>query len=149
MSIEHEACDLMIREVWPACNIEVINTISEREKQRAFGDYVIKEGACVLTVDVKGETNATGNFPIELIQDVESMDLGWFYTLRCDEIWYYTKAQGYVWRIDFAKLHKKIGRGKDRWRSTSATGKYGWTVILLAPFDDLMDLGISKKWWPA
>ena len=79
----------LVNEVWPSLGIRLDDEHKDRLSQRRFGDGVV-----ISTIDgprhIDWKANQTeyASFPVELLQDWQSLDIGWYYTLQCDEIWY-------------------------------------------------------------
>jgi hypothetical protein len=75
--------------VLPSLGITLEEEFHDRLSQRRFGDGVFvssTEGRRL--IDWKASQVEQASFPVELLQDWPSNDLGWFYTLQCDEVYF-------------------------------------------------------------
>ena len=79
----------LVNTVWPTIGVSLEEEYSDRLSQRRFGDGVIVntlEGK--RHIDWKARQVAHASFPVELLQDWQSLDVGWYYTLQCDQIFF-------------------------------------------------------------
>ena len=79
----------LVNTVWPTIGVSLEEEYSDRLSQRRFGDGVIVntlEGK--RHIDWKASQVAYASFPVELLQDWQSLDVGWYYTLQCDQIFF-------------------------------------------------------------
>lgn len=75
--------------VLPTLGITLEKEFEDRLSQRRFGDGVFVnsiEGKRL--IDWKASQVQHASFPVELLQDWPSNDIGWFYTLQCDEVYF-------------------------------------------------------------
>jgi len=75
--------------VLPSLGITLAEEFHDRLSQRRFGDGVFVnsiEGRRL--IDWKASQVEQASFPVELLQDWPSNDIGWFYTLQCDEVYF-------------------------------------------------------------
>lgn len=138
--------DEIVNNIWPSMNVKVIKKFTNKLDQRMYGDYQITIDGVLKNVDVKAEKNMPPNFPIEIMQDWPSMDIGWFHTLTaCDEIWYgrYKDKLESVYRISVRRLRSNAGN----WKAMVSDRGYGKTIFIQAPIDDLIDKKICVKVW--
>jgi len=149
--IEKRFDDILINELWPKLNIEIVCKYITKEDQETKGDYRIAWKDKEFNVDNKAEYNVPTNFPIELIQDVPSQNMGWFYPPKlekCNRI-HYGVFNGdwsirYIYSIyldrlreyDFSVGQPRYNNGKDR---------FGVTVFWTVPLAYLIDIKIAKK----
>ena len=138
--------------IFPAIGHRVVEEHNTKAKQRFRGDFsveVLRTGE-VKEIDAKAEFKRSENFPIELVQDWISGDMGWYYELRCDEIWYgrYTPTASPtlfdVHVIDFHKLWMIDDEVRKRWSVRKCSSGYGETILSLAPLKELVELGCAE-----
>lgn len=142
----------LARDIFPAIGHRVIEEHNTKAKQRFRGDFsveVLRTGE-VKEIDAKAEFKRSDNFPIELVQDWISGDMGWYYELRCDEIWYgrYTTTTAStlsdIHVIDFRKLWLLDDEVRRRWPVRKCSSGYGETILSLAPLKELIELGCAE-----
>ena len=137
-------------ELWPSMGISVVLKRSNKLEQRKYGDFQIhSERYGYRNVDVKAEQDTPPNFPIELLQDWASFDVGWFYTLlACDEIWYgrYVKGElDSVYRVSLRRLRGASSDDSVVWDVRKASKNWGDTIIVTAPLFKLCEAGIAEQ----
>ena len=145
--IEIEFERRMIEAWWPEMGIEIIKRYDKKEEQETKGDFRIVYKEKEYNVDIKAEKEVPPNFPIELIQDVMSMDMGWWYKLKeCDYIFYgqFDKSWNLpcIYTVDFNKLGNYDF--EEGWPKPCAKG-YGLTIFWAVPLIVLTKRGIAKK----
>ena len=125
--------------VFPQVGATILKTYTDKLEQRCQGDYRIQWNGKTIDVDIKAEQDMPANFPVEVLQDWQSNDIGWLYTLDA-EVWYgrYQKATlQEVYRISLPRIKaipREVSRG---FASRNVVRGYGNTVIQLAPLDVL------------
>ena len=75
--------------VLPSLGITLAEEFNDRLSQRRFGDGVfvnLIEGKRL--IDWKASQLDYASFPVEISQDWPSNDIGWFYYLQCDEVYF-------------------------------------------------------------
>jgi len=139
----------LIETLWPKIGIKIIKTYTNKNDQENKGDYQIIYKCETYNIDIKAEYDMPPNFPIELLQDIRTCDLGWFYKLQeCNGIYYgcFNKdwSVRYNYGINLPKLRRydfMIGRVK--WNNDPK--RYGYTIFFAAPLDHLVKLNIAEK----
>lgn len=125
--------------VFPAVGATVVHEFANRLDQRLRGDYQIEYNGRLLDIDIKAEQDTPPNFPVELMQDWQANDSGWFYTLR-GEVWYgrYQHEQlQTVHRVSLERLAAIPREVSNTFRARVAAGGYGNTVFVAVPLDVL------------
>lgn len=149
--------------LYPALGIKVLERYTDAIDQRERGDKLIQatvDGIVMpaLNVDEKCASYMHDCMLWELIQDVRTKNMGWFYDLKmCDRIIYgyynrddVTVVYSVQWE-DLREFAFKAIEGRDtsvRFVS-SATGK-GWGAPVSAsyPWSILVCQGLAKVIWP-
>lgn len=151
-----EVFEKEIQKLWPDLGVQVVDSFRDRLSQRQYGDFQIvrDEKGQILNVDAKAEQVDHGNFPIEIMQDWPSNDIGWFYTLTsCDEIWYgvYTKDHPpklkRVWRISMRRLRRLPSDVTSQFALRFCQKRQGETINVLAPLATLQEYGVAQLAW--
>lgn len=138
----------LINKLWPKYDIEIISKYTNKEDQEKKGDYRVGLRNREFNIDNKAEYNTPQNFPIELIQDVPSQNLGWFYKLtQCNYIHYGVFDNGYsvkyVYSIDYLKLRfYDFSEGEPKYNN--APDRFGVTVFWIVPLKELVKRKIAK-----
>jgi len=140
--------------VWPAQGIEIVKEYKDRLSQRCKGDYeIIIPKVGHRNVDVKAERNMPPNFPVEIMQDWQSQDIGWYHTLMaCDEIWYgqyHNDELQDVYRVSLRRLHGLLDDVTSKWSVKRCTRGQGDTIFIAAPLADLQEHGVAEKVYSA
>ena len=150
MTVERKFINDLVNEVWPALEVTVINEYTDRLSQRKYGDYRIHIGDRDINIDVKAEENTPDNFPIEIMQDWQSNDIGWYLTLSgCDEIWYGKYDGGLsVYRVSMNRLRRVGSDASSKWAVRRCVKGQGDTIFIAAPITDLIERDICRKAWP-
>ena len=135
--------------VFPQVGATILKTYTDKLEQRCQGDYRIQWRGRKIDIDIKAEQDMPANFPVEVLQDWQSNDIGWLYTLDA-EVWYgrYQKTTlQEVYRISLPKI-KAIPREVSKtFASRNVAKGYGNTVIQLAPLDVLQREKAAHLLW--
>ena len=126
--------------VFPAVGATVVREFDTRLDQRFRGDYTIEWRQRWLDIDIKAEQDTPPNFPVELLQDWQANDCGWFYTLR-GEVWYGRYQDGRlrtVHRVSLQRLATIPHEVSKNFKARLAPGGYGNTVLIAVPLDVLI-----------
>jgi hypothetical protein len=134
--------------VWPGLGVTLDSEFTDRLSQRRFGDGVIvntSEGR--RRIDWKASQVEYASFPVELLQDWQSFDIGWFYTLQCDEIWfghYVLDALRTVDVINFPALKQLPHDAANGARPQLSDKGQGHTIFVPLQLGALRRLGVSQ-----
>ena len=128
--------------------------IDDKARQRTHGDLKFVRGESVAYIDEKAYASVWDGCLIELIQDIDTKDLGWLFTLdHCTHLicGYYPSRDApepqEVYKIPWLKLRGKYWELCERdglWHKGTANG-YGKTLFAKIPWDDVPDLEVL---WP-
>ena len=143
--------DILAKHIFPMMGIDEFKRVTGKLNQSRLGDFRIKYRNRVIYMDAKAEQVDFPNFPIELLQDYPSLDLGWYYRLYAEEIWYgrfdeNTKLQ-YINRIDLVQLRNLPATAFTEWNVKKCGREHGNSIIVAAPWEDLVELGVSERIW--
>jgi hypothetical protein len=138
----------LIQVVWPTLGITLVSEHTDRLCQRRFGDGVIVDTLQGRRhIDWKANQTEYASFPVELLQDWQSFDIGWFYTLQCDDIWYghyVSNALKTVDIIDFRALKQLPHDSVAGLRPKMSDKGQGHTVFVPLQLSFLRRQGVSK-----
>jgi len=140
---------ILINQIWPEHGIEIICKYVNKPDQERKGDYRISYNNREYNVDNKVEYDTPQNFPIELIQDVLSENMGWFYKLKeCDLIFYGVFnadwTMRYIYSINFHRL-REYNFANGWLKYNNGKGRFGLTVFWAAPLIHLVNLKIARQ----
>lgn len=139
-------------------NIEMVRRYTTKEEQRVNGDFQASVDGVMKNIDAKVELVRSPNFVVELVQDTETGDTGWFYALtNCQEIWAaqanldelapFGLAFWSIFRVSFPRLRTLFESHGEQWHPYDAARGYGATTGKKVPYRTLVDQGAAKLWW--
>lgn len=146
--LEARFFDDLVELVWPAVDVVLVEEHKDRLSQRRFGDGVVvstKNG--LRHIDWKANQTQFASFPIELLQDWQSLDIGWYYTLQCDDIWYghyVSNSLVTVDVIDFGLLRQLPYEAVNGIQPKLSDKGQGHTVFVPVPLSVLRYYGVSE-----
>lgn len=138
--------------ILPRLKRKVLLHHKDRLSQRSLGDFQIEviESGQVKEIDAKAEWLASGNFPIEIMQDWKTCDHGWYLHLFSHEVWYgrYDRQSAKlvdVHVIDLQQVRRLPVETTKQWRVARTTKGQGDTILVLAPLDELIAKGCAEE----
>jgi hypothetical protein len=159
VALEKKGSEFCENILYPLKGYEVIRRINTKQEQEIYGDVVLKIKNKEYFIDEKTASYFHDNMVVELIQDVPSQNMGWFYKLKkCDGIIYIyfnNEIPKIVYAVHFKKLFpyinenitkfetlKKLNNGNPACGITNK--EYGCTVNFYYPWNWLCRDGIAE-----
>ena len=140
--------DDLVETVWPALEVVLVEEYKDRLSQRRFGDGVVVSTQHRLRhIDWKASQAQDASFPIELLQDWQSLDIGWYYTLQCDDIWFGHYVENLLVTvdvIDFGLLRQMRYEAVNGIQPKLSDKGQGHTVFVPVPLSVLRFYGVSE-----
>lgn len=138
----------LVNKVWPAIGVSLEDEYTDRLSQRRFGDGVIVNTLHGKRhIDWKASQVPQASFPVELLQDWQSLDVGWYYTLQCDQIYfghYITGELRTVDVIDWVALRQLPHQSVDGCRPQLSDKGQGHTIFVPLQLGFLRRQGVSQ-----
>lgn len=138
--------------------VEMIAKYTTKAEQETRGDFSVHVDGVIKNVDVKVELVRSPNFVIELVQDANTDDPGWFTKLTdCHEIWTaqanldelapFGLAFWSIWRVSLPRLRYTYSRHGDKWKAYETKHGWGYTQGKRVPYATLLAHDVAILWW--
>ncbi len=153
-TISQKGCLFVEKNIYPREYPDyTVKKISDKERQNTHGDHELQCGVRNIFVDVKTYKTVWDGCLCEIMQDIVTCDLGWWYKLKhCDRLMlvYFrddnAELPTMVYDVDFPCLrttfHRLLGQKDDgrtiiRW--VMAAGGWGATLSGVIPWKHISD----------
>ena len=144
-------CDTIL---YPYMGWDVVERIRDKNRQETMGDVIISYNENHYCIDEKTASYCHADMVIELIQDLETFNIGWFFKLKkCDGIIYiyFNKEREIeiVYSVKFQQLKQYIFKitKKEKVHTGITNKNFGCTLNIYYPWQTLIDTNIARIIW--